>query len=360
MEMNQFVNSVIEKVMDRMFTNDMLTTVKSILDRMSAVLSQAQIDGGAGTIKSLYDFIATIGFVVLTLLFCISIYEQAVAGEFTFESFVKTAVRAIIGALAIEYGLTIMEGIIKFSDALVTLFMKVKDRVPSGNITNYTLMLSNIQAFLDSLSDMTKIGTFFQVMVPWLLSWATEIVVMFIGVARMIELLVRGIMAPIALADMFGRDMNPHAVIYVKKFFAVCLQGFCILAIVFASSVVSGAIMDPNNSNGSASLQNAKTQLDALTQNQAKDAINASGVVDDIASISMTITGMKQEDQVKLVESARQAKLESLQPSIAIGKPYFQNVFSNTNMVAFCAIEVAELIAVLKSRDIANLLCGVA
>ena len=112
---------------------------------------------------------------------------------------------------------------------------------------------------IDGLSDLDKLGNlwtalctgiawfwalsgyFHWLLFPWLLCKALYIVTLTVSITRLLELGVRAIFAPFAIAQAAFVENNPWGVRYLKQYLSICIQGAVIIGITFLMSLVSGS-----------------------------------------------------------------------------------------------------------------------
>lgn len=83
--------------------------------------------------------------------------------------------------------------------------------------------------------------------IPYILSFGTKIIVIFIGISRLVELTVRVIFAPFAVADVYQKGSNSGGMRYLRKIFALILQFAAIVGIYIAcASIISSLNISSN------------------------------------------------------------------------------------------------------------------
>ena len=87
-----------------------------------------------------------------------------------------------------------------------------------------------------------QIGNLLALLIPWLLSYLSIIVIFFICFARFIEFHVRAALAPIGMASIVSQGFSGPGGRYFKKLVAIALQGVVIVTILRISNTVKGYI----------------------------------------------------------------------------------------------------------------------
>lgn len=88
-----------------------------------------------------------------------------------------------------------------------------------------------------------SIPIMFKLLIPWAIAFFLKMAIEVLCYARIIELLVRTMMAPIAFADFYHEGMNGAGWRFLKKYMAVCLQGFAMAGTVVLYSMMSAGMI---------------------------------------------------------------------------------------------------------------------
>lgn len=99
-----------------------------------------------------------------------------------------------------------------------------------GLIATFSLMLQYVLTFVKFL-------------IPWLGISIIKICLQFLCYSRLFEIMIRTVIAPVALGDIFTEETNGTSFIFLKSYFAVCLQGVIIYVICLVFSVISYDIL---------------------------------------------------------------------------------------------------------------------
>ena len=101
---------------------------------------------------------------------------------------------------------------------------------------------SMIMNEIDAMGLFDCIGLILSLLLAVLGAAIGNIMVSFQSVSRTIELLLRGMFAPIAIADAY-KGLDSNGIRYLKKFFACALFGVGILAVINIGGIMSGALV---------------------------------------------------------------------------------------------------------------------
>ena len=82
-----------------------------------------------------------------------------------------------------------------------------------------------------------------QLIVPYLITWFPTILVKVACYARSIEIIVRTMLAPIGMADIYSEGTRGPGFRYLRKFLAVNLQAVVILGILYAATILNTALL---------------------------------------------------------------------------------------------------------------------
>lgn len=181
------------------------------------------------------DSIAGIGLALMCLYAAIDTIEKIENENFTIDHMIKLFIKLMVGFLILSNLKPIIDGGLALSNALMdtiansipdsvsSLFNKWYDRCKDGNF-------------------FKQIGNLVALLIPWVFSYISIIVVYFICFARFIEFFVRAALAPIGMANIIGKGLDAPGWRYFKKLLAVGLQGSVIVTILYISAVVKGNI----------------------------------------------------------------------------------------------------------------------
>jgi hypothetical protein len=226
-----------------------------------------------GNVENAYNAISIIGGSLLILYFFMGIADKLTKDRLTGYELLRSGIELMIALMVVIEGFNLFQGI-------STLTQEIYESLSGITISEWDTPDRNYQAFFKSnnyggqnVSDWTDdmqwdsetkddknckvhgwggmTALFIPVIEVLLMALVTEVGCL-IGVAamvsRVIQMAVYMIFAPIATADMFhGGALNSQGFRYLKKFFAICLQGAVIYGIIFATSALQASFLKSTN-----------------------------------------------------------------------------------------------------------------
>lgn len=205
------------------------TLLKSVLDAIT-------FDAGSlwPAINHLYvTIMLPVGYSLLCLYFLIEVMDKVTYGNLNIEQFFRFFVKFLAGKLFVDNVLNIISGILSFGNSLAT---RIVESDPGGHsIVNMPKLLESV----DNLGFFEQFYCFTQFLVPWLAALVAIAIANVISWTRTSEILIRAMLAPIAMPDLFSDGLRSNGFRYLRKFAAVCLQGAAILIIVIAMQLIT-------------------------------------------------------------------------------------------------------------------------
>lgn len=206
-------------------------------------------------VTSLYDTIITpVALSLLCIYFMIGMVDKLTSEHFTWDQALRQFCMLLAGFALIDYGLDIMNWLFKIG---LLLTQDIHGTVSSdgGTVSEETIKALYNTFLTETELTQIKIFEFVNTMyrfvyliIPFIISWAINIVVMIVVYSRVIEIYARAVFAPIAFSDFFQNGLHGGGWRYLKSFLAVALQGALILIIttIFAklSQVLFGNFND--------------------------------------------------------------------------------------------------------------------
>lgn len=184
------------------------------------------------------DIISPVGEALIILFFLIELIDKTTKENFSLEHFFKLMLKVAIAKLLIENGWSILSGCIDIGSNL-TLAITAESTALDGVLDKYATDIQNA-------NPIGNLGMIIQWSVPWIFAWVSRLLCIVVCWGRMIELGVRAVAAPIAMADIFQDGTHSGGFRYLRKFLAVCLQAFIILIIIQVAGIIQGLIIGQN------------------------------------------------------------------------------------------------------------------
>ena len=188
------------------------------------------------TFTSFYNAIVPVGTILAVLWVLFDLIEKAQVDQMTGEIMVKFGIKLIVPIMLMSNGADILEGLIELANGIFNKFYSVPPA-------------SSTVAILDEIYEEILAGNVFyciqaliELLLPFIAIIAAIIIMYVLIFGRILELGVRFIFTPIGIADAFTHGISSPGVRYLKKFFAVALQGAVIYIILLVGTVLSGPI----------------------------------------------------------------------------------------------------------------------
>lgn len=188
----------------------------------------------------IWNYFEVVG-VSLTLIFFfieLSKIELEQRGEVTLQSLLAPFLKVVIAFMLIMSGKEIITSFFGFNNGIVeyieanSLVVEEPPKTPSGSaITPESPSGGAIEALVDELGLLPLVMVSLASIILWLLSRLCYLVIAYQAISRKIEMILRAGFTPIAIGDVY-RGADGNAVRYLKKFLALCLWGYAMLAII--------------------------------------------------------------------------------------------------------------------------------
>ena len=188
-------------------------------------------------IDKMFKILLKIGEALLVVMFILDLLEKSTRHGFDFEQTIRLLIRYVIAKTLIENGRNIINAIIAIGNAMVGTVADVK---PPDGVIQFLNQLGYILANTDTLSDWCITFLSF---IPYLLCMLLNLIILATCYGRAIEIIVRGSFAPIGCIGMVQEGFSGRGLQYIKKFFAVCIQGAVIVVILYAGASIKASIL---------------------------------------------------------------------------------------------------------------------
>lgn len=186
-------------------------------------------------IKKPYNTIAQVGKILLMIFVMIQFLETTSIRNINVEDIFKMVLKVAIGIIVIDYGYDILSLILEISSSTFDSVFSGKIEIISQNAECMFYYLIN-KSWLDT-------WTIFLGLFPaWLVMQLAKAIVYIVAWSRILELCVRGMFAPIGMADIITQGIHGNGIKYLRKFFSCALQGAIILASTRIYSVVVNSV----------------------------------------------------------------------------------------------------------------------
>ena len=187
-------------------------------------------------VKQGYNICIGVGYALVVLYLLIDIMDKITQDSFNVEVFLKSFIKAIVAVLIIANGMVILENVIEFGNRLL---LSISDGAGSSEDTVNTVLEWRTK-LLDA-GFLTLLGYMVCLVFDYILLFISQMVIWVCCISRSLELGVRAIFTPIALADVFGEGLKGPGIRYIKKFLAVCLQASIMLTLLMLYQAIINA-----------------------------------------------------------------------------------------------------------------------
>lgn len=193
--------------------------------------------------KDLYEALSLLGSVMVFIYFLLEIAEVQLNDGFTYESLTRHALKTIAAIMIIMNGFTIIEyGMVACSDILQSLV----DSISSNPVKPFDAKTCPYHDVAGKFLGMPTgaIGVYVYYAIPGLVMDICFIILRVICWARVLDIMIRVILAPIGMADFMHGGESSNGVRYFKKLLSSVLQGACIVATFLCYNELSLCIMN--------------------------------------------------------------------------------------------------------------------
>ena len=188
------------------------------------------------TVKQGYGVCIGVGYALVVLYLLIDIMDKITQDSFNIEVFLKAFIKAIVAVLIIANGMVILENVIEFGNRVL---LSISEGAGSSEDTVNTVL--EWRTKLSDAGFLTLLGYMVCLVFDYVLLFVAQMIIWVCCISRSLELGVRAIFTPIALADVFGEGLKGPGIRYIKKFLAVCLQASIMLTLLLLYQAIINA-----------------------------------------------------------------------------------------------------------------------
>lgn len=192
--------------------------------------------------EELYQTFAKLGQLLLAVYVMYDLMTKSAGDSLTPEQFFKAIVRLIIGYIIMQNGFDIVtEGTALISSIFdkVTASSGGGNQYPLAAYCPFSKLLFEKNVF-DAMVDAS--GMF----IPWLIMLLAGSIVNITCWARVLDIMMRLIFAPIGMSDLMNDGLRSSGWRYFKRLLASVLQGSVIIATIKGYSILMPVIMNMN------------------------------------------------------------------------------------------------------------------
>lgn len=311
------------------FPNDVFASLEELNEVSEGVLDSSFF----GMVTAI---ILTVGLGIMLCYFVVDLFEKNVQGILSMEQFFLELLKLFLVAVLMNYSQEIIRGMISFASVLTNSFESVSTSLEECWFDGKTTItvtggeqheVPNKEIFrtcLNGLSNMNQIAFLIKIIPAYLIALLSDLVFYIVMISRSVELAVRSIFCPIAIANSFEHVGRSSAVKYLKKVFALSMQFVIAITVVLAFNALIKDISNP--------LPDPK---EAFEINEEETII-----IDSEYSDLEPYYSMEPED-----------------PDATGG--FLSTLMGGSEYWSFLGISVAKLVVLIKSQTIANDVAGV-
>ena len=194
------------------------------------------------TCENYYNVLSVFGKMLVVIYLLLDIMEKSTADNLNAEHFVKCFIKGVIGIIVIDMGWDIVTAGIGFANDVFGELMASDKSFSATGVCPY-----NDLHEVNSIAGLVYMA---RVFIPWLLMMGAQMIISVICWARILDLVVRVIFAPIGMADMMQEGTRGNGWKYFKKIVASALQGAVILAIVKSYGIITSTVSSASGAGG--------------------------------------------------------------------------------------------------------------
>lgn len=236
-----------------------LNMVKTIMrggnyDRVIPLLTDnffQTYNGAWSVISGLSNSVAIpIAIMLVTLYFILDVVEGSTSGQ-TFEKFISSTLKYVFTLFFVFNAVNLLTYFVDLGREVVkgTTASGLSDKEVEKKAVN----LMN-EVFADGGDAKEAMAGEFktviilrslQFIIPYLIMFFSQFIMISMAYTRMIEIMVRIGFAPIGFADVYTNGLSGGAGRYLRGFIAVCLQGALMIAAAVVVSSMVATVLDP-------------------------------------------------------------------------------------------------------------------
>lgn len=186
--------------------------------------------------EQLFGATKAVGVALLVVFFLIELLERSTKQEYTLETLLRMLIKYFLMKAVMDNGVDILKAMLGISDALI------------GSVANAGVSESQLN-FLNNIgkqiADSRMMFCYVLLLFGFVINMFYQLIGLVISAAcygRLFMIVIRGGFMPIGCASMVQDGFTGHGLRYLKKYFAACIQGVVIVAILFVGSKMTSAV----------------------------------------------------------------------------------------------------------------------
>ena len=228
--------SAINSMIERIFGESFLATMAQDL-----MMIPTDFAGTWATIESIYgSLFVPFAWCLMLIFFMVHLMDTVSYQEPTPEKFFKQFCKLILSACLVANGMKILELFLMLGAGLVSNFSSLSGGIGASGQSMVDTMKDFAEIETNNYALGASLGFIIQLLLPMICSWIIQLVASVICYARILELMVKTLFAPIPLCDVFNDSFgHSGSMRYFRGYVATCFQAVVIYAISFVFSQVS-------------------------------------------------------------------------------------------------------------------------
>ncbi len=179
--------------------------------------------------ETLYQSISVLGALMVFIYFLLEIAEVQMNDGFTYETLTRHTIHTILALLMIRNGFEIAKACINFANVV----MAAVTENAKGNVNPaFTSSTCPYREAVGGMLYLNPIGMTVYYAIPKLVMTICFLIIRVICWSRVLDIMIRIIMAPVGMSDMMHNGSNSNGLKYLKKLIASLIQGACIVGTV--------------------------------------------------------------------------------------------------------------------------------
>lgn len=186
------------------------------------------------TFQDFYDATAAIGMGLAVIWVMLDLIEKAQIDQMSPEVLIRWCIKLVTAIIIVDN-----------ADSLAKMLISVGNELVSGSVALNATTASIITGFFTKLktaSFLKALSIIIECLVPALAMMFCMLMMLTQLFGRVLEAGIRFGFMPIGISDAFTHGLNSAGMRYIKKFFAVCIQGAVLYAIMIAGAKLMSVV----------------------------------------------------------------------------------------------------------------------
>lgn len=192
-----------------------------------------------------------IAFAIAVVLALMRYYSNVEKGADAMEQFFRFLIEILIVAILMLKLTDIIDKIAEAGTALIRELRPQQDMVTGISLKDLGLAKDDHDAKIGGLKWLRAVAILF---LPWIASYLLTIAAYFVAFSILLELGIRRIFMPFAVADIYGEGLRSPGMRYLKKYFAAFVKIMICLAVSYLTGaldkILAEAVSKPSDGGG--------------------------------------------------------------------------------------------------------------